>query len=169
MPPSSHFDTTFGLGLTAAELADLVGYLEAVGHGEEPFEVQDFAFDLREIPIFAQTLETSIADRAPAIVELPVDPISRELREVRERWPDPADRPIRAVLADWTLDVRRIALAARAGDWAGAADRLAAWQARVDAERPRVAAAEPRSLYAPERQARHLAALAELAAIAASE
>lgn len=88
---------------------------------------------------------------------------------MRERWPDPADRPIRAVLADWTLDVRRIALAARAGDWAGAAERLAVWQARVDAERPRVAAAEPRSLYAPERQARHLAALAELAAIAASE
>ncbi len=164
-----HFDTTFALGLTDGETADLVAYLDAVGHGEEPFEPQDLAFDLREILIFAGTLETSIADRQTAVVELTVDTISRELREVRERWPAAADRPIRAILADWTLGMRRIALAAGRGDWAAAAEQLAAWQAAVDAERPLVAAAEPRSLYAPERHARHLAALAELAAMAEGE
>jgi len=165
----AHFDTTFGLGLGDGEAADLVAYLEAVGHGEEPFERQDFAFDLREALIFAGTLETSIADQDVAVVDLTVDTVSRELREIRERWPAAADRPIRAILADWTLGMRRIALAAGRGDWAAAAEQLAAWQAAVEAERPLVAAAEPRSLYAPERHARHLAALAGLAAMAEGE
>ena len=164
-----HFDTTFGLGLGDGEAADLVAYLEAVGHGEEPFEPQDFAFDLREVLIFAGTLETSLADRNTAVVALTVDTISREIREIRERWPAAADRPIRAILADWTLAMRRIALAADSGDWARAREQLAAWQAKVAAERPLVAAAEPRSLYTPERHARHLETLAELAAMAEGE
>ncbi len=164
-----HFDTTFALGLSDNEEADLVAYLDAVGHGEEPFEPQDVAFDLREVLIFAGTLETSLADRDAAVVNLTVDTVSRELRDIRERWPAAADRSIRAVIADWTLAVRRIALDADSGDWAKAAEQLAAWQAKVAAERPFVAAAEPRSLYAPERHARHLGALAELAAMAEGE
>jgi cytochrome c peroxidase len=35
-----HFDTTFALGIDAAAKRDLEAYLEAVGHGDEPFETR---------------------------------------------------------------------------------------------------------------------------------
>ena len=162
-----HFDATFDLGLDSDATRDLVAYLEVVGHGEAPFEPQDFAFDRREIEIFARTLATSIADRDQATVALTVATISRELREVRERWPAMADRPIRGVVANWVLAMRRVGLAAETGDWSAAAARLADWRELVAEQAPLVAAAEPRSLYRPEARAAYLAEFTRLEEMAA--
>ena len=57
----------------------------------------------------------SIAERDTAAAALTVDTVAAELREVRERWPDAEQRAVRALLAGWVLDLRRIARAAADG------------------------------------------------------
>ncbi len=163
----AHFDDFYGLDLSASEQADLTAYLQAVGGAETPFEPKDFAFDMRELRVFAGTLPVSIAEQDTAAVALTVDTVAAELREIRERWPDTEQRAVRALLAGWVLDLRRIAQAAADGRWDAAGDAYHAWQRRVDVEQPQVAAAEPASLYAADRRRAHLAQLEALAEAAA--
>ena len=163
----AHFDRFYGLALSVSERADLTAYLQAVGAAEAPFEPKDFAFDLRELRVFAGTLPVSIAERDTAAVALTVDTVAAELREVRERWPDTEQRAVRALLAGWVLDLRRIARAAADGHWDAAGAAYRDWQRRIDAEQPQVAAAEPASLYATDRRRAHLAQLEALAEAAA--
>lgn len=143
----AHFDDFYGLGLTAAERADLVAYLEAVGDGERPFVDKDFAFDLAEVMVFASTLERTITDRNYPILDLTVATINSELRDIREKWYRPDSRETRAVIADWVLQMRRVERRADRGDWNGAREALGRWRALVERTRPRVSSAEGESLY----------------------
>ena len=142
-----HFDDFYRLGLTAHERGDLVAYLRAVGDGERPFVAKDFAFDLAEVMVFASTLEQTIRDRNITILELTVSTINDELRSIREKWHRPRSRPIRAVIADWVLQLRRVARHADRGDWDAAQTSLRDWQSLVDRTRAKVSAAEGQSLY----------------------
>lgn len=155
----AHFDEFYGLGLTEAERDDLVAYLEAVGDGQGPFVARNFAFDLAEVTVFASTLDQTIADRNAAIVGLTVTTINDELREIREHWADPADREIRAIIAGWVLQMRRIDNLARNGDWSGARAALDIWRGRVAAEKGGVRDASARSLYAESELRQYLAIL----------
>jgi hypothetical protein len=159
----AHFDRFYGLDLSASERGDLTAYLLAIGAAEAPFEAKDFAFDMRELRVFANTLPVSIAGRDADAVALTVNTVAAELREIRERWPDTEQRAVRALLAGWVLDLRRIALAAADGRWGAASDAYRDWQQRIDAEQPQVAAAEPASLYAADRRRAYLMQLEALA------
>jgi mono/diheme cytochrome c family protein len=146
----AHFDEVFGLGLDGGERADLVAYLEAVGDGEEPFVPKDLAFDMAELAIFAGLLEVTLADRDPVLTRLVVDTVNAELREVGERWYRPEDRQIRARIAGWAVQLRRVDSHASEEAWGEAQAALATCRAMIDADLPRVGAAERRSLYQPD-------------------
>ncbi len=149
----AHFDDYFGLGLNPTQRADLVAYLEAVGDGEQPYVARDFEFELAEVLVFASTLEQTIADRNASIVDLTVDTINAELRDMRERWTPADGRQPRAILAEWVLQMRRIDLAAEAGDWKEARSALASWEVMVERGRDAVSAAQAQSFYNPARLA----------------
>lgn len=165
----SHFNRFFALGLSDSERADLTAYLEAVGGAETPFEAKDFAFDMRELRVFGGTLPVTIAERDAGTVALTVDTITAELREIRERWPGADQRAARALLARWVLDLRRIERAATDGRWDASEDAYHGWQRRMDAEQPKLAAAEAESLYAADRRSAHLEQLEALAEAAGQE
>ena len=165
----SHFDRFYALELSASEHADLSAYLQAIGTAEAPFEPKDFAFDMRELRVFAGTLPVSIAERDADTVALTVATVAAELREIRERWPGADQRAVRALLAGWVLDLRRIEMAATDGRWDAAGEAYLDWQRRIDVEQAKVAAAESASLYAADRRRAHLEQLEALAEAAAQE
>lgn len=158
----AHFDRTFGLDLTASERTDLLAYLQAIGDGREPTERKDFAFDMAELEIFTNLLDVTLERRDAGLTRLIVDTVNGELREIGGRWFRPKDRGIRATVAGWAIQLRRVATHAQEGEWRAAARALAAYRERLGTEAGKVAAAEQRSLYAADvltdylRDVRHL-------------
>ncbi|HEX9921535.1 MAG TPA: cytochrome c peroxidase [Anaerolineae bacterium] len=117
------FDDNFNLELTAEQQAGLTAYLEAVGTGEDPFEIFDeentrFALDWAELSTFLSTLDTLILaqDAFHALVlldtvtpDLRLDASGATHREIIPRVYEIADK----------LD--EIKAAIEAGDWDSAA------------------------------------------------
>jgi hypothetical protein len=124
----AHLDQTFGLGLSHADSADLVAYLDAVGDAETPFERKDFAFDMAEVEVFAGLLDQTLADRRADLTRLIVDTVNADLREIAEHWYRPGDRDIRSVIAAWAMQLRRAGTLAREGAWAAAQTAFAAYR-----------------------------------------
>jgi len=164
----THFDDFYSLELTAQEQNQLVAYLNAVGAGENPTKTKDFAFDMSEILTFVGTLDRSLEDKRPDVVQMTVDTINTELRDVREHWKRPADRKVRSVIAGWVVQMRRVATLARDGQWESARETVRSWQKRVARERSQVAAAEDSSLYKPEIRKRYRRELRNLTSAASS-
>jgi hypothetical protein len=162
----AHFDQTVELGLSAAERADLVTYLEAVGDAERPFERKDLAFDMAEIAVFTGLLDQTLADRDIELTRLIVDTVNAELREVAEHWYRPEDRDVRGAIVAWAVQLRRVDGHARDGNWPAAGTALASYRSAVEADLPIVAAAEPRSTYHPAVLADYLQELRRVAAMA---
>jgi cytochrome c peroxidase len=162
----AHFDQTFGLGLSRAESADLVAYLEAVGDAKTPFERKDFAFDMAELEVFAGLLDQTLAERRADLTRLIVDTVNAELREIAEHWYRPGDRDVRSVIAAWAVQLRRVDTLARKAAWAAAQTAFAAYRNSVGADLQKVAAAERRSTYEPAVLTGYLQELRRVAAAA---
>jgi cytochrome c peroxidase len=121
----AHFDRVFDLGYTAADKADLVAYLTAIGDGERPFERDGVALRMKEVRELASVLELAIPARDTAIVSLVVTGVGAELRELVERVPDRRNpavaggeeerRAARAAAKGLVLSLRRIELAVAGG------------------------------------------------------
>lgn len=81
----SWFNENHGLGLSKEEKSDLTSYIEAVGTGEQPFEVFDerhtrFLMDWKELSTFASTLNTLLPARDRFHSELLLRTVSSDLR-----------------------------------------------------------------------------------------
>jgi cytochrome c peroxidase len=121
----AHFDRTFALGLTPRDRADLTAYLTAVGDGVLPFDREGVTGQLKEINNFASVLEFAIPAHDLAIIDLAVDTIGQEFRDLTEKFPDRRDPTVtdglrerlaaRAVLKDAVIRFRHIGIAAAAG------------------------------------------------------
>jgi hypothetical protein len=121
----AHFDREFDLGLSDADTADLVAYLNAVGDGERPFEHDGVAIRMKEVRELASVLELSIPAGDMAIVSLAVAGTGAELRELTERIPDTRDTTIkggeqerlaaRMAVKELVLSLRRIEMAVADG------------------------------------------------------
>jgi hypothetical protein len=79
------FDERYSLGLSKKQKSDLTSYLEAVGTGEEPFEVFDventrFLMDWNELSTFVSTLNTLIPAQDKFHTELLLKTVSSDLR-----------------------------------------------------------------------------------------
>ena len=167
-----YFDGRFKLGLQPKEKADLVAYLEAVGEAERPFENAHPGIDIDELLVFSRPLERAIAMKDLEIINLAVDTIAHEMREIRERFPGPSDplgagqqallKPARGTASRLVIQLRRIQTSAEAGRFDEAAASLKSFREAVDAARPVFAAAVPASFYNAELAARHREQIAAL-------
>jgi cytochrome c peroxidase len=171
-----YFDRHFDLGLVAAERADLVAYLDAVGDAQQPTTCDTVQAELDEIEVFVSVLDTAIPARNREAIELTVDGVGNEWRELGENFPERSDSSVSVALSErlhargavlgLVLTLRQIAMDAAAGDYARAALTYADYRQQVAAATPALKLAEQWSLLNPEVREKHVAALGQLAALA---
>ncbi|HEX7776500.1 MAG TPA: cytochrome c peroxidase [Parvibaculum sp.] len=171
-----HFNRTFDLKLNEKDRRALVAYLQAIGGGEEPTQHDNIVAELGEIHNFASTLDYALPDRNMAVISLAVDTVGTELRELQEQFPERKDRTVsggieerrnaRAHIADMVLSLRRIETAAAAGNFEEARAEYGAYRQLAAEAEPKLAAAEPWSLFNPPVREAHFAALRQLTAVA---
>jgi cytochrome c peroxidase len=153
----AHFDRVYGLGLSPAEQADLVAYLEAVGDGEQGIEPDSIAAALKEIRDFSSVFEIAIPAHDKDVIALAANTLDGELRELTEHFPDRKDitvvggRPernaARMVLKGLVLSLRRIAVAAAAGDFEQATSAYRDYNASLGLVDKPLETAKPWSLF----------------------
>ena len=169
----TYFDRHFALGLTVNERSDLVAYLNAVGDAAEPFVHNTVQAELDEIAQFASVLDTAIPAHNRQVIALVIDSVGHEWRELGENIPGPTDTSVngglkarlsaRAGVRGLVLDLRRIAMAAARGDFAGAAEAYAEYRSQVAVVAPSLKLAERWSLFNPAVRDAHFVALKRLA------
>jgi cytochrome c peroxidase len=123
----AYFDETFDLGLSPQDQKDLVAYLTAIGDGVQAYEHDGVTAVLKEINDFASVLDTAIPAHNEPIISLAVATVGGELRELTEEFPDRNDPSVtggkeernlaRIALKESVLDLRRVDLAARSGQF----------------------------------------------------
>ena len=117
------FDEHFDLGLAEPQRADLTAYLEAVGTGEDPYEVFDdehtvFQLFWEELSTFISTLDTLIEAEDAFHAVLLIRTVANDLRLDASALQDLAQAPLVYELAS-RLD--EIDAAIEGGDWQAAA------------------------------------------------
>lgn len=171
-----HFDRQFELGLGKDERADLIAYLEAVGDAERPFTWNTVQAELDELDAFVSVLDTAIPARDRDTIVLAVGTVGDEWRELGESFPSRTDTSVqggveerlraRRAAGGMVLALRRVAMAAESGDFAGAAKAFADYRAKVATATADMRLAERWSLFNPEVHAAHFAALRQLTDLA---
>ena len=169
----AYFDRTFDLKLSAQDRRDLVAYLTAAGDGERTFEPDGVDPQLKEIGDFVSVLETAIPAHDAAIIALTVDSVGRELRELTEHFPERKDKSVsgglsqrnqaRAALKELVLDLRRIEIAAAAGDFDEAENVYKTYRRQMAEAVPKLKAAESWSLFNPAIHDAHYLAMQQIA------
>jgi len=155
-----HFDRVFALGLSGQERGDLVAYLRAVGGGSQPYDRDGVLVRFKEIGTFSLLLAQAIAARDREAIELAVDTLGGEMRDLTERFPDHRDAAVkgalmerrlaRAALKDVVISLRRIAMAVSDGDFAAAtAEYRAYYDLTFSRAMPLLRGTEPWSLFNP--------------------
>jgi hypothetical protein len=172
-----HFDRVFALGLSSSDQADLVAYLKAIGDGRQPYQPDAALPRLSEVMDFASVLSTAIPARDVEIINLVVETVGDELRELTEAFPPPKDtnvagggkerRNARTALKDLVLCLRRLGLAAAAGRFDEATDEYVNFRRLTISTVPvALQNAEPWSLFDSAIHDAHYAALRQLYAVA---
>lgn len=136
-----HFDRTFALALSAGDKADLIAYLTAIGDGEEPFEPVTRQNEMSELASYVAVLDQALGARDLAAIDLVVDTVNYDLRQIAVRFDnrDPRtgrirrpDRPdVARIAADLVVLMSAVGEKARSGDVAGAQDALRAYRERA--------------------------------------
>ena len=168
-----HFDRRFDLGLSASAKKDLVAYLTAVGDGVGAYEREGAVARFKEVADFASVLARAIPAHDNEAIGLTVEAVGGELRELTERIPDRRDTTVsggeqerslaRMALKEVVLILRRIEIAAAAGNYDDAAKEYGNYNRLMTAAVPTVVArAERWSLLNPVNHDAHYAALRRL-------
>jgi cytochrome c peroxidase len=175
----SHFDRVFALGLSPQERSDLVAYLSAVGDADKPFTRYGVAGALAEIADFASVLDITLPARNVEVINLVVDGVGNEWRELGENFPSATDTTVHGGLAERkaarrvalgaSLALRQIAMAVADGNFDDAAQTYADYRKLAKEARPVLEAAAPWSLFDPQNRERHLKALQQLDRLAVRE
>ena len=161
-----HFDRVYGLGLSVQDRADLVAYLRAVGDARQPFDSDGVTTRFKDIGNFSLLLAQAIAARDRAAIDLAVDTLGGEFRDLAEQFPSHRDtavtgalverRMARAAVKDVVIGLRRIAMAVSADDFAAAAAEYKTYYELTFARAmPLLRGAEPWSLFNPAVRAAH--------------
>jgi cytochrome c peroxidase len=171
-----HFDRHFDLGYSRRECDDLVAYLEAAGGADEPVVRKTVQTELDEIALFVSVLDTAIPQRNREIIDLTVETVGNEWRELGENFPPAKDTTINVGLKErvrardavrtLVLTLRQVAMAAEAGRFDDAARAYADYRKQTAAAAERLKAAEPFSLFNPPVRDAHFKALDQLTAMA---
>jgi cytochrome c peroxidase len=158
----AHFDERFRLGLSVAEIRDLVAYLEAVGDAAAAEEPDSLARRIGEIAGFCGTLERLAAKQELGLLPIALDAIARKLAELATQFPGPALEPARRAIEAAAAEVRAIEDLASGEGPAAAPARLAGLNGAVHALGTTLAGYEARSLFDPARRSAYYASLAEV-------
>ena len=161
-----HFDRIFGLGLSARDRDDLVAYLRAVGDARQPYDSDGVIVRFKDIDNFSLLLAQAIAARDRDTIDLAVDTLGAELRDLADQFPDHRDaavigalierRMARAALKDTVISLRRIAMAASADDLDTArAEYKTYYDLTFSKAMPLLRGTEPWSLFNPALRAAH--------------
>lgn len=171
-----YFDHYFDLGLKASEQNDLVAYLNAVGGADTPYTRSTVQAELDEIGSFVSVLDTAIPAHNQEVIALAVDGVGNEWRELGEKFPERSDTSVtggiterlraRAAVRGVVLTLRRIAMAASAGDFAEAGKRYAEYRQETALAAADLQRAEPWSLFNPAVWNAHFEAVRRLVDIA---
>jgi cytochrome c peroxidase len=126
-----HFDGFFDLGYSDQDKGDLVAYLNAVGDADRPYERDNVALRMKEVGDFSSVLLLAIPARDTSVISMAATTVGAELRELAERIPDHKNtavdgglderRAARNAVKELVLNLRRIEIAAAAGDFDKAA------------------------------------------------
>lgn len=168
----AHFNKVFDLGLSDQDQQDLIAYLSVAGDGQQPYEHDGVIADLREINDFASVLNEVIPAHDLPIINLAVETVSAELREVSEKFPDRKDTSVEAgkqqramarlAAKDLVLRMRRIGLAAIDGQFDEAMVEYTKFHDLMAAAVPQILVqAQPWSLYNPNVHDAHYFALVQ--------
>ena len=161
-----HFDRVYELALSAEDRSDLVAYLRAIGDARQPYDNDSVAFRFKEIESFSLLLSQAIAAHDRDTIDLAVDTMGAEFRDLAEQFPDHRDaavtgalverRMARAAGKDVVISLRRIALAASTEDFDVAAAEYKSFYAMTFAKAlPLMRGTEPWSLFSPAVRAAH--------------
>jgi cytochrome c peroxidase len=161
-----HFDRTYGLGLTAQDHGDLVAYLRAVGDARQPWDADSVETRYKDIENFSLLLMQAVDAHDRDTIDLVVDTLGGEMRDLVERFPDHRDttvtgalverRMARAAVKDVVISLRRIAMATDAGDFDGAAAEYKTYYHLTFAwAQPLLRGTQPWSLFNPALRAAH--------------
>ena len=125
---------------------------------------------------FASVLDTAIPARNREVIALTVDSVGGEWREIGEKFPGRTDTSVngglherlqaRVTVRDLVLTLRRVAMAAEADDFAGAAKIYADYKQQAVAASGQLKLAEQYSLFNPSVYEAHFSALKQLADLA---
>jgi Di-haem cytochrome c peroxidase len=169
----AHFDRTYKLGLSSADHADLVAYLNAAGDGLQPYEYDGVSAQLKEIGDFVSVLDTAIPAHDAEAIALTVHTVGRELRDLVEQFPGAKDTTVqgglqerlaaRNALKNLVLIVRRIGVLSADGHFDEAAAEFQNYRRLTLAAVPiLVKKAQPWSLFDPAVHDAHFAELRRL-------
>ncbi len=132
--------------------------------------------ELDEIAAFASVLDTAIPAHDKDVINLVVDSVGGEWRELGENFPARSDTSVRGGLAErlkarrsvrgLVLNLRRIAMAATRDDFVAATQAYADYKRQVAMAGPDLKLAERWSLFNPPVRQAHFAALRRLVALA---
>jgi cytochrome c peroxidase len=155
-----HFDRVYDLGLSAQDRGDLVAYLRAAGDARQGYDSDGVVSRFKDIEKFTVVLVQALAARDREAIDLAVDTLGAELRDLGEQFPDHRStvvtgalverRMARAAVKDVVISLRRIAMAVSAGDFdAAAAEYKTYYQLTFNKAMPLLRGAEPWSLFNP--------------------
>ncbi len=161
-----HFDTVYELSLSAQDRGDLVAYLRAVGDAGQPFDTDGVEARFKDIRSFSLLLTQAITARDRDAIDLAVDTLSGEFRDLAEQLPDHRDtavtdalverRMARAAVKEVVISLRRIAMAVLADDLdAAAAEYKTYYDLAFYKAMPLLHGTEPWSLFNPVVRAPH--------------
>ena len=161
-----HFDRVYELGLSAQDRSDLIAYLRAVGDARQPFDSDGVTTRFKDIGKFSLLLAQAIPARDRDAINLAVDTLGAEFRELAEHIPDHRDaavtgavverRMARAAVKETVISLRRIAMAVSADDFDGAAGEYKTYyDLAFSKAMPLLRGTEPWSLFNPAVRAAH--------------
>jgi cytochrome c peroxidase len=161
-----HFDRVYELGLSTQDRRDVVAYLGAVGDARQPFDSNGVTTRFRDVGSFSLLLAEAIAAHDRDAINLAVDTLGSEFRDLAEQFPDHRNtavtgalverRMARAAVKDVVISLRRIAMAVSADDLAGAAAEHKTYHDLTFSKAmPLLRGAEPWSLFNPAVRAAH--------------
>jgi cytochrome c peroxidase len=171
-----YFEKHYELGLSENERADLVAYLATIGDADQPTTRNTVQAEIDELSAFVSVLDVAIPAHDKEVILQAVDSVGAEWREIGDKFPDRRDTSVEGGLAerlkargsvrDLVLMLRQVAMAVEVNDFVEAKRLYAEYGALAAAATPQLKAAEQWSLFNPQVNEAHFAALAKLASLA---